>query len=125
MKRWLPAVAGVVVLLVGLWLSMPVMEPEYFTGIWYSGQGNNVYSFEDGLIYSWDESAEDNKERKRCGAYIYCADSVYLFVQEMEGLEREQELYLIREKGADRLSTERNGMGITYFRRSLDIVTGE
>lgn len=120
MKRWLPAVAGVIMLIFLIGLSVPVIEPEDFTGIWYSSQDAAMYTFENGLIFSWDPS----KERQQCGAYSFCADSVFLFVLDVEGLETEQELMLIRDKSGDRLVGGKNGNGITYFQRSLGMITG-
>lgn len=115
MKRWIPVGIGLAVLLSAfIWLNRPVLQPEQFTGRWYAQNTGIRYTFEEGLI--WPEGTDTFG-----GAYCFGKDSVFLFAPGVEGLEKEQQLYLVSDKAGDLLCEKEDGTGTVYFRRSLPV----
>lgn len=94
-----------------LGLSQTAMDPADFSGLWYASEDQTAYLFQEGLITG--SKAPDSM----VGAYWYCRDSVVLFVQDLEGLETERELYLNQDGEVSFLSENRDGSGKVFFLR--------
>lgn len=111
MKRL--AAACLIIFLIGilLGLSQTAQDPADFSGIWYTLKDQSPYVFQKGLI-TGPKSTDP-----MVGAYWYCKDSVVLFVQDVEGLEKERELYLISDREVNLLCESSDGTGIVYFIR--------
>lgn len=119
MKGWVPAAMAGGIVLAGLLLSAPARKPEDFTGQWYLGDAHAKYLFEDGLI----SRETDNGESGIAGAYIFCADKLLLYVTDVEGLEEERELYLVRRTSGDLLCGSKNSTEEVFFSRNRETVT--
>jgi len=94
MKRW--GIAAVMALLAAfLFLSRTAVDPEDFTGQWYSSREQCIYEFRDGLIYCSKYPLCKLEEGALSGAYVFSGKSIFLFARGIEGLETEREVYLI------------------------------
>ena len=100
-----------------IFLSQTAIDPENFSGKWYSSADQNVYLFQEGLIYSQQHAIPYSDTDSISGAYAYCKDSVLVFAAGIEGLEKEKELYLVREGEGSFLCESRDGTGKVYFIR--------
>ena len=105
----------VVVLLIVLW--QPAVDPEDFTGEWYSASGQNIYLFQNGIIQCDQHSAWQADGSCFSGAYMFSGKSVTLFALGIEGLESVKELYLIENKEESLLCENEDGSGQIYFVR--------
>ena len=100
-----------VFLLLSWSLSRKAISPEHFTGIWYS-TGGDAYRFQEGIIHrTGSDSAMD-------GAYAFAADSITLFVTELEDLGTVTTLYRISGDDGDLLCSTPGGSGTVYFSRT-------
>ena len=116
MKRWWILPAGVL-LIITLLLSQTAMDPEDFTGQWYSSREQCVYLFRDGLIYCEKYPLTVLEDAAVSGAYTFSGKSVYLFAAGIEGLEESRELYLVETKEESMLCEHKDGTGEIYFVR--------
>lgn len=103
------------VLIVGL--SQTAVDPEDFTGEWYSAEDQSLYFFQEGLIYSSKHPIGLSAKEPISGAYSYCKNTIFLFAVGMDGLEKERELYLIQHNDSSYLCENEDGSGKTYFIR--------
>ncbi len=116
MKRW--GIAAAMVLLAGfLLLSRTAVDPEDFTGQWYSGREQCIYQFRDGLIYCSRYPISESDGESISGAYVFSGKSIFLFVKGIEGLETEREVYLIKRAEESLLCENKDGTGQIYFVR--------
>ena len=117
MKRL--AVFGIVILLLAIvaGFSQTAINPEDFSGYWYSCHDQSAYLFQEGLIYCPKERQSLPDTESICGAYAYCSDAIFLFCTGVEGMEIEKELYLIHSGDGSFLCENKNGSGKLYFAR--------
>ena len=116
MKRW--GIAAAVVLLAGfLMLSRTALDPEDFAGQWYSSREQCIYDFRDGLIYCARYPICELDGEPLSGAYAFSGRSILLFVQGIEGLETEREVYLVETREESLLCENKDGTGQIYFIR--------
>lgn len=117
MRRWVTL--GIIgILLLGLCLfSRTAIDPEDFTGEWYSPKDQTVYRFREGIIDCPKHSIPLSDEEYFSGAYAFSKDSILLFTVGEEGQAQLLELYLV-EKGKESLLCDRkDGSGVIYFAR--------
>ena len=93
MKRWAILGIAVVVVIILAGLSQTAISPRDFSGQWYSWEDQNLYVFQDGLIYCTKHPIPISGTESISGAYTYCRNSVVLFAAGIPGLEQEKELY--------------------------------
>lgn len=117
MKRWAILGIAVVVVIIFAGLSQTAISPRDFSGQWYSWEDQNLYVFQDGLIYCTKHPIPISGTESISGAYTYCRNSVVLFAAGIPGLEREKELYLVQNGDVSCLSDHREGKGTVYFVR--------
>lgn len=120
MKRWFIFCIILLLLTTVVGINQTAVDPELFSGEWYSAEGLDLYLFEGGLIYNLNNSIMLLDDACISGAYVYCKDSIVLFARGIDGLEKERELYLIRKDNVSILCDNENGSGITYFLRYYD-----
>ena len=94
-----------------------VLDPEDFRGEWYSNDNQDVYIFQDGLIYCPGTEGLITDPASVSGAYTYSADSIFLFTTGVSGLETEQEIYLVQNKDGSFLCETKDGSGRIFFIR--------
>ena len=113
MRRWMLAglLAGLG-LTAGAFLTRPIC-PDY-SGLWYSAGEQQAYVFQDGLISMEGEphGAEDGESFR--GAYCPADQKLLLFVLDIDGLEQERELYLIKQNGKEALWDREDGIVFFY-----------
>lgn len=93
------------------------IDPEDFSGQWYSSGDQNAYLFREGLIYNSKHTVKLSDSEFISGAYSYCKDSIFLFAEGIEGLETEKELYLVHKGDGSFLCENKDGSGTIYFIR--------
>lgn len=108
-----------VLLYIGILMGLlkPAMDPTDFSGIWFSSENQSAYLFQEGLIIPSKQNTTLSDTDSICGAYVFCRDSVVLFVQDMEGLKTERELYLNQDGEVSFLSENSDGSGRIFFVR--------
>ncbi len=117
MKRWGIPVIIILLLIAFSVLNQPAIDPEDFSGEWYSGQEQCIYDFREGLIYCRKYQIPVSDTESISGAYTFSGKSVYLFAVGIEGLEKEKELYLIENPEESLLCENKEGTGRIYFVR--------
>ena len=117
MKRWLLLGIAVITVAVMAFLGQPAIDPEDFTGEWYSADGQHIYLFQNGIIQCQQHYAELSDGSTFSGAYSFSGKSVALFAMGIDGLENVKELYLIENKEESLLCENADGTGTIYFVR--------
>ena len=115
MKRW--AIPAAILLLIVCALSQPAMDPEDFSGQWYSSREQCIYLFRGGIIYCRKYPILLSEEASISGAYTFSGESVYLFAEGIEGLESPRELFLVEHKEESLLCENKDGSGQIFFVR--------
>lgn len=118
MKRALKILIVIFLFIVVVCLSQTAVDPDDFTGHWFSSEDHSVYLFRNGLIYCPRHSVPISDADSISGAYCYGKDRVYLFAKGIQGLENGKELYLIQKDDTSILCDSRDGSGVIYFARS-------
>lgn len=116
MKRWgIPAA----VLLLGIFclLGRTAVDPEDFSGEWYSSREQCIYLFQDGLIYCRKYPVPVSESDFISGAYSFSGKSLFLFAEGIEGLESAREVYLVENKEESLLCEHEDGTGQIFFVR--------
>lgn len=108
-------IAALLIVIAGL--IQTARDPASFSGEWYSSQDQTLYLFEEGLIYCSKHPVALSENSFLSGAYVCSKESIYLFATGIHGLEREQELYLIRKEDCSFLCENKDGSGRIYFIR--------
>lgn len=116
MKRWAIA-AAIVLLVIFCTLNRTAVNPDDFTGPWYSGTEQCIYHFQDGLISCPKYSILISDGKPISGAYAFAGKSVFLFAEGIEGLETEREVFLIKTAEESLLCENKDGSGQIYFIR--------
>jgi hypothetical protein len=93
MKKWLLLGFAVIAVVLIAFLGQPAVDPEDFTGEWYSTDGQNIYRFQNGIIHCDKHNISLADDSIFSGAYIFSGKSVVLFTMGIEGIETEQKLY--------------------------------
>ena len=88
----------IILLFILVGFSQTAIDPEDFSGEWYSSDKQNVYIFQEGLIYCSQYPIALSDSAFISGAYFHCDDSIILFAAGIPGLETEKELYLVLQK---------------------------
>jgi hypothetical protein len=117
MKKWL--LLGIAAMIVALivFLGQSAVDPEDFTGEWYSVSGQQIYLFQNGIIHCGQHSADLGDGSTISGAYIFSGKSVALFAMGVDGLETVKEIYLVENKEESLLCENADGTGTIYFVR--------
>ena len=108
---------SIVLLMIIIGLHQPVMDPQDYTGQWYSADDQSIYLFQNGLICSSRHAVPLSDTESISGAYSYCKNSILLFAEGIEGLETEKELYLVHNEDGSFLCENKDGTGEIYFIR--------
>ncbi len=116
MKRWVISISIILLTIICL-LGKTAMDPEDFSGEWYSGKEQCIYLFCDGLIYCQKYPVSLSDSDFISGAYTFSEKSVFLFAEGIEGLESPREVYLIQNKDESLLCENDDGSGKIYFIR--------
>ena len=95
-------------------LNQNAIEPEMFTGTWYSTENGNVYCFQNGII----EQIQPVKTPNIDGAYCFARNKIALYVSDLDGIDTVQTLYLASRNGTDILSMDPKGQEKAYFSRN-------
>ena len=117
MKKSLLIGIGIITLLVIAFLRQTAIDPDDYTGEWYSASGQRIYRFQEGLIYCEKHMASLSDGNGISGAYTFSGKSIALFAFDVDGLENVKELYLIENKDEAILSDRKDGSGQIYFVR--------
>ena len=115
MRRLVILLLVILLLIIIAGLSRTALDPEVFRGEWYSADDQNVYLFQEGLIYCSRSSDALTDADSISGAYTYSRDSIFLFVEGVPGLETEQEIYLVQNHDGRFLCENKDGTGMIYF----------
>lgn len=118
MKKWLLLGIAIIIVAAVAFLGQPAVDPEDFTGEWYSTSGQNIYRFQNGIIHCEKQSLIMEDGSTFSGAYIFSGKSVALFAIGVDGLETVKELYLIENQEEFLLCDQSDGAGTIYFVRS-------
>ena len=117
MKRWLLLGIAIITVAIIAFLGQSAVDPEDFTGEWYSANGQHIYLFQNGIIQCEQHFAELPDGSTFSGAYSFSGKSVALFAMGVDGLEEVKELYLIEHKEESLLCDNSDGTGTIYFVR--------
>ena len=117
MRRSVVLLITVFLLIIIAGLNQHAMDPEAFSGEWYSNDNQDVYMFRDGLIYYPGSEGLITESVSVSGAYTYSADSIFLFAVGVSGLETEREIYLVQNRDGSFLCENEDGSGRIYFIR--------
>lgn len=117
MKKWLFLGLAVMVTAMAVLLAQPAVDPEDFTGEWYSATGQHIYLFQNGIIHCEQHSAALPDGSTFSGAYAFSGKSIALFAMGVDGLETVKELYLVQNKEGSLLCDHADGSGTIYFVR--------
>lgn len=117
MKKWLLSGMAIIIVSIVALLGKTAVDPENFTGEWFSASGQEIYRFQDGVIYCDRHSVRLPDGDSISGAYVFSGQSVALFAIGVEGLESVKELYLIENKEESLLCERKDGSGTIYFVR--------
>lgn len=98
-------------------LSQTAIDSEDFTGQWYSSTDQNVYLFQEGIIYCSKHAVILSDTISISGAYSFSRNSIFMFTKGIAGLETEKELYLVRRGDESFLCENEDGTGAVYFIR--------
>jgi len=120
MRRLAAFCIVIILLIILVGFSQTAIDPEDFSGEWYSSDNQNVYLFREGLIYCPKFPIALTDSIFISGAYSHCDDSIVLFAAGIPGLETEKELYLIEKEDASFLYENKDGSGTIYFIRYHD-----
>lgn len=101
-------------LLLTLTMSRDALVPERFTGIWYSPDGTGTYQFREGIIRRLHPESSSSLD----GAYSFTADSITLFVTDVEELQSVTTLYRVKGADCDLLCTAPNNAETVVFTRN-------
>jgi len=108
---------GMVLLVLILVLGQTAINSQDYIGQWYSADDQSIYLFQDGLIYCSKHIVALSEKDSISGAYTYSKNSILLFAKGIEGLETEQEVYLVNNEDGSFLCENKNGKGKIYFIR--------
>ena len=117
MRRWLSLGIITILLLVLCLLGRTAIDPEDFTGEWYSPQDQTVYRFREGIIDCPKRSIPLSDGEGFSGAYAFSRDSIVLFTVGEQGTGQVLELYLIENGKESLLCDRKDGSGAIYFAR--------
>ncbi len=117
MKRWLLLGIAIITVAMIAFLGQPAVDPEDFTGEWYSASGQHIYLFQNGIIHCEQNSVALADGSTISGAYIFAGKSVALFARGVDGLETVKEIYLVEHKDELLLCENPDGTGTIYFVR--------
>lgn len=98
-------------------LCLTAIDPADYSGKWYSTKDQNVYLFQEGMIYCPKHAVMLSDTEYISGAYTYSQSSIFLFVDGIEGLETGRELFLIQSADSCFLCEKSDGSGTVYFIR--------
>lgn len=104
-------------LVIGMGLNQTLMDPQDYTGQWYCAKDQDVYLFENGLIYCPRHSIPISDTDTISGAYTFGRHSILVFAHGVEGLETEKELYPVHKDEGSFLCENKDGTGAVYFIR--------
>ena len=117
MKRTAVFCIIITLIILGVGLSRTAINPEAISGEWYAADDQSIFLFENGLIYSPKNVLIFSDTGAVSGAYAYCRDSVFLFTEGIDGLEKEKQLYLVQQGVSNFLCENKDGTGKIYFIR--------
>lgn len=98
-------------------LCQTALDPNDFSGQWYSSENQNLYVFQEGLIHCPKHAVEISADESISGAYSCSRTSIFLFAKGIQGLEKEKELYLVHNGKGSFLCENQDGTGKIYFAR--------
>ena len=113
------AVLGIIfiILIILAGLCMTAVDPEDFTGTWYSSKDQSLYLFQEGILYCAKNPIPLSESEHISGAYTFSQGSVFLFAKGIPGLEREKQLFLVRKDNCSFLCENPDGTGENFFIR--------
>lgn len=117
MKKWLLFGTAIITAAMIAFLGQPAVDPEDFTGEWYSVDGQNIYLFQDGIIQCKEHSVALADGSIISGAYTFSGKTAAVFAIGVDGLETVRELYLVEHKEETLLCENADGTGTIYFVR--------
>lgn len=116
MKRWIALAVALAGLLIGFSiLGSTAVDPELFTGDWYSAADGKLYHFGDGIITCTENT---QKGADFYGAYFFCGNRILLFTVDNSGVSQLRELYPGGEPRGEFLCESAAGSGRIYFSRT-------
>ena len=117
MKKWLLCGIAAIMVAVITFLGQTAVDPEDFSGEWYSASGQQIYRFHNGIIYCDQYFVTLSDGSRISGAYSFSGNSVSLFALGIDGLESVKDLYLVENKDESFLCERKDGPGKIYFAR--------
>ena len=117
MRRWWLLGIAIVTVMAIAFLGQTAIDPQDYTGQWYSASGQQVYCFQEGVIYCDKYAVTLSDGTSISGAYSFSGKKVALFALGVEGLESVKELYLVENKEESLLCERKDGSGQIYFVR--------
>ena len=106
------------IMLIAVVFPQAAIDPNDFTGEWYSSQDQDLYLFQHGLIYYPRKRIATSDTTFISGAYTYSKKSILLFAAGIKGLETERELFLVQKDDVTFLCEYPDGSGQVFFIRS-------
>jgi len=117
MRRLVVVFIILIIIIIVAGLGSTAVDPNHFTGQWYYSGDQSIYLFQEGLIFSSTNAELLSHVDSFKGAYTYCKDAVFLFVEDIDGLETEKLLYLLHSGDCSFLCENKDGSGVVYFIR--------
>ena len=117
MRRWLLFGIAILTVIATAFLGQTAIDPGDYTGRWYSAGNQQIYHFEEGVIYCENHSVTLADDNAISGAYSFSRNKIALFALGVEGLESVKELFLVENKDESMLCEQEDGTGKIYFVR--------
>lgn len=118
MKRVAILCVVLIIFVMIICFSHTAMDPDVFTGQWYSSGDHSIYLFQEGMIYSAKHTIPLAENEYISGAYFCSSNSIYLFADGIVGLEEPKEAYLVQKGDTSIICENKNGSGQIYFART-------
>jgi hypothetical protein len=98
-------------------LGQNAIDPDDFSGEWYSSQEQCIYHFSEGMIQCQKYPIPLSDNDYISGAYSFSKNSVFLFAEGIDGLESPREVFLVKNADECLLCENKDGSGRIYFIR--------
>lgn len=118
MKRWWIPFIGLIFIAISI-LSCTAVDPENYSGQWYSSCEQCTYLFSNGLIYCQKYPIPVSEADTISGAYMFAGKTIFLFAEGIDGLENPRELFLVKKNEESLLCENKDGTGQIFFARDV------
>ena len=121
MRRWRWFILlGMLVLGFCFGLSVTVIDPGNYTGIWYYAEDGSQYLFHNGIILSEKHHIDILEEEIISGAYQFGKKEIFLFFLNEDGVQDPRTLALVSSATGDLLCDIASGEPVFFRNKAAD-----